>query len=1281
MKITINRFLSLKKNVNINILIIFTFVTMVTPISLYAQTLPFLPKSNILLTKSNKFIPVTIKGIKILPHDPLQLSFIIDPGDSPKRGKKLQNESKILIKYFLAALTVPTEEQWVNLSPAESNRIITDHFGKTQLGRDLLAQDYLLKQFTAALIYPEKEIGHLFWDKIYKKAKEKLGTTNIPIDIFHKVWVVPEKAVVYQNENMVYVIDSHLKVMTDADYLLGRQKTSQVDSNAPNQRERFDTKETSPEDTASLILKQIIIPKIEKEINEGKNFYTLRQMYHSVILATWFKRNLKESVLGGKYVNKNKLKGIALKDLSDKEKIYNQYVQAYKSGLYNITKEGYDDVNKEVVSRKYVAGGLNIAKDTDEAMIAREVSAENFFTGLTQASGPILYEAKVNFNINSPNDSNKKISEEADHAMLSGAEIPENFKYQAIHSGEEAVFRLKVKPEYVTDSFLQSLRLATNMGGAWQAYEGPIEFIRTTDDGTYVFEAKMKVTVNKNRLISYTFFKQNKITGEKEWVNAPGDDGLIEVFTPLTGRVATVSFEYGGPLNQKAGGQADVVYGKNSEIAKLTDKDHAPIAIIPHFQANMKNSIIENYQKFQWTKVEGFQHDFEFRRKGHVHMWSEKATIEGVEVYRLMIDSDQFFQKLYSNPETEFYETILLSRGAVELLKHLTETFGIQIDVIESNDHHAGLVLPLMRGEHSETFKDVGHLMLLHNMGYQGQYGVEWFDELGLPEADREIVTRWHEINMLAFSASMLGPRNRVITVSPRYALEVSENFASLGFLVDTLLAQNPEFFIGLLNGLSDDWNPATDEILKSHENLEFKNYTRDTIDLKTDNKRAFQRLFSKEADNPYAKKSTGHLVEGSDNFLMISANRLEPQKQLDILAHQIRKAKKEKKKIDFVIIGDGIYEEEIIKLALEIQSDPNSSVHLVHIPFNPSVERLALAAGDGCIAPSDFEPGGLAHLKGMLYGAVPFVRWTGGLADTVDEKGTQPSGFGFSGISRTFSDRPADDQVRGILHYVNWGKFIDEVDQELKPYEDQLGKFEFSDILLFEAIGRAFQEEGVLKLSEKKDKDALFWEESKGISNGWKLTIADIVRMAVNQRQFYRSIVRGLEVYESDKNYFREVIAVNAMNIKAYWSDKIDGYVQLYSQLKSPSKAEDQIDVKVEAEFTTGTLKDIKLINPNGLMEIVGISDAQSRNIPSIEELEEHEDNAMRTNRGDNNLGGINFSTKNFPIQAQGDDPDINIIQHDAEYFEKIIIESLFPEIVEFGPIFNLHLLIRPNK
>ncbi len=106
------------------------------------------------------------------------------------------------------------------------------------------------------------------------------------------------------------------------------------------------------------VLREVIIPEIEREVNEGKNFATLRQIYNSMILAAWYKKNLKESFLGKSYVDKNKVNGIEVNHKAVKEKIYHQYLKAFKLGVFNYIKEDYDTYTQEVIPRKYFSGGI-----------------------------------------------------------------------------------------------------------------------------------------------------------------------------------------------------------------------------------------------------------------------------------------------------------------------------------------------------------------------------------------------------------------------------------------------------------------------------------------------------------------------------------------------------------------------------------------------------------------------------------------------------------------------------------------------------------------------------------------------------------------------------------------------------------------------------------------------------------------------------------------------------------------------------------------------------------
>jgi len=56
----------------------------------------------------------------------------------------------------------------------------------------------LLKQITASLIYPQDKLGQEFWNKVYAKAYQQFGTTNIPVNTFNKVWIVPDDAEVFE---------------------------------------------------------------------------------------------------------------------------------------------------------------------------------------------------------------------------------------------------------------------------------------------------------------------------------------------------------------------------------------------------------------------------------------------------------------------------------------------------------------------------------------------------------------------------------------------------------------------------------------------------------------------------------------------------------------------------------------------------------------------------------------------------------------------------------------------------------------------------------------------------------------------------------------------------------------------------------------------------------------------------------------------------------------------------------------------------------------------------
>ena len=88
----------------------------------YAQDTLDLPITGVSLSSS--FAPALIKGIKIHPEDPFRFDFVVDVGNRKLKGEEFKEESKRLVKYFLACLTIPEKDLWVNLSPYEKDRVI-----------------------------------------------------------------------------------------------------------------------------------------------------------------------------------------------------------------------------------------------------------------------------------------------------------------------------------------------------------------------------------------------------------------------------------------------------------------------------------------------------------------------------------------------------------------------------------------------------------------------------------------------------------------------------------------------------------------------------------------------------------------------------------------------------------------------------------------------------------------------------------------------------------------------------------------------------------------------------------------------------------------------------------------------------------------------------------------------------------------------------------------------------------------------------------------------------
>ncbi len=313
----------------------------------YSQEVFQLPQPGMMVSLSRAFVPALLKGVRVYPEDPFHLDFILDKGEGAPSSEVLKDDSARLIRYFLAALTIPEKDLWVNLSPYERDRIVPEAFGQTEMGRDLLAQDYVLKQITASVMNPKTAVGRKFWDRVYAEAHARYGTSNVPVDTLNKVWIVPEKAVIYENDRSAYVVESRLKVLQEKDYQVLEAESQSVDLYKGS------------EAVESAVIREVVIPVLEKEINEGVEFARLRQVYHSLILAIWFKDKVRAGLLGQAYFDQNKVSGVDIRDKAAPEKIWERYVESFRKGVYNFIKEEFDPGEGQLISRKYFSGGIS----------------------------------------------------------------------------------------------------------------------------------------------------------------------------------------------------------------------------------------------------------------------------------------------------------------------------------------------------------------------------------------------------------------------------------------------------------------------------------------------------------------------------------------------------------------------------------------------------------------------------------------------------------------------------------------------------------------------------------------------------------------------------------------------------------------------------------------------------------------------------------------------------------------------------------------------------------
>ncbi|RGR59292.1 glycogen synthase [Dorea formicigenerans] len=360
-----------------------------------------------------------------------------------------------------------------------------------------------------------------------------------------------------------------------------------------------------------------------------------------------------------------------------------------------------------------------------------------------------------------------------------------------------------------------------------------------------------------------------------------------------------------------------------------------------------------------------FQEKMEYRGSFYMDLCSDgKQYYVGIMEYQKdgvvydFIDNDEFFS--WGNPYTNLIDDIpkfcYFAKASLAALNYLDWT----PDIVHCHDWQAALVPLYLRTCFQNT--NVGRasaVLTIHNLRFQGIYDrkmIQYWS--GLPDYvfNKDcMIQNWLDANMLKGGIAYC---NKITTVSNTYAGEIQTEEYGEG-LAEHLRYHNNKIR-GIVNGIdTDNWNPATDKLLTANYDAE------SAVENKKINKKALQESLGLEVD---------------DHKMVIGLiSRLTNQKGLDLVNAVIPGIMDGNTQVVVLGTGDAWYENTFRYYEYKYKGS-----FCAYIDYNENVAHGIYSGCDAILVPSRFEPCGLTQLIAMRYGAIPIVRETGGLKDTV---------------------------------------------------------------------------------------------------------------------------------------------------------------------------------------------------------------------------------------------------------------------------------------------------------
>jgi starch synthase len=423
----------------------------------------------------------------------------------------------------------------------------------------------------------------------------------------------------------------------------------------------------------------------------------------------------------------------------------------------------------------------------------------------------------------------------------------------------------------------------------------------------------------------------------------------------------------------KVGGLADVTA---SLAAALRELGHEPYFILPRYRLidtplrdAAKKSIVVSYAG------------------SNERVALKQTTLKGaIPVY--LVENDAYFGTGEVYPPDELQRFSFFS----QCVPHVISELSFRPDVVHCHDWHTALV-PLWL---KRAGMDLPSVFTIHNLAYQGRFDEEFLSHSGLAPVWREYVPSGAPQPGLNFMSQGILLADILTTVSPTYASEILT--PQYGEGLQSLLAYRQKELCGITNGIDYGvYNPQTDPYLE-------RNYDSGSLENRMENKLVVQR-------------KTG-LPQDPDVPLFGMVSRLEEQKGINLLLQAIDGFVRETG-AQLVVLGRG--REHYHRLLMEAALRYPGRV-TVSTGYDERLGRLIYGGCDMFLMPSRFEPCGLGQMIAMRYGAIPVVRHTGGLADTVKDV-TRAAGNGF--VFRDYSVPDMTAAIRraleGVRQYAEW--------------------------------------------------------------------------------------------------------------------------------------------------------------------------------------------------------------------------------------------------------------------